>query len=123
MADRMVATQPKSQRANQETDLEAVYLDPELVKSLQHRLTCLEGHIRGVSRMVAAARHARDQEGHQQNILYQTLAVKAALSQVIIRVLEGHIELCLIEYLRQGAAPPPMDRLKEALNLVLKESS
>lgn len=114
-ANRMVATQTVSTWVNQETGLEEIYLDPELVKSLQRRLGYLEGHTRSIRRML-------DDKQDCWKLLIQTLAVKAALNQVIIKVLEGHMEICLIEYIAEGEGVQALDRLKNALDLVLKKS-
>ena len=90
------------------------YLDPTLVDNLQARLSRIEGHIRGVKRMLA------DQEDCE-SILVQTSAIKAALNQVIIKLLEGHMETCVADCMAAGHLEE-LDRLKKALALVLKKS-
>lgn len=91
-----------------------VYLDPELVENIQNRLSRIEGHVRGVKRMLA------DQEDCE-SILVQTSAIKAALNQVIIKLLEGHMETCVVDGVQAGD-DEALDRLKRALALVLKSS-
>lgn len=97
-----------------DTQPSATYLDPELVTNLQARLSRIEGHVRGVKRMLA------DQEDCE-SILVQTSAIKAALNQVIIKLLEGHMETCIAECVAAGQVEE-LDRLKKALALVLRKS-
>lgn len=115
MAGRIVATQTISEVVHEETGLEKIYLDPEVINSLQRRLGCIEGHTRSIRRMLGEKQDCR-------KLLIQTLAVKAALNQVSIIVLEGHVEICLIEYMAGGAGIQALDRLKNALDLVLQKS-
>ncbi len=91
----------------------ATYLDPELVDKLQARLSRIEGHIRGVKRML-------DDKEDCESILIQTSAIKAALNQVIIKLLEGHMETCITECVAANDVEA-LDRLKKALALVLKK--
>ncbi len=88
------------------------YLTPELVEELQKRLGRIEGHVRGIQRML------REQEDCD-SILVQLSAIKAALNQVTIKVLEGHMETCVAECVQAGDQDA-LDRLKGALALVLK---
>jgi len=66
-------------------EVSTTYLEPELVEDLQKRLHRIEGHVRGVKRML------QDQED-SESILVQTSAIKAALNQVILKLLDGHLE-------------------------------
>ena len=91
------------------------YLDPELVENLKTRLNRIEGHVRGVKRML------EDQEDCE-SILVQTSAIKAALNQVIIKLLEGHMETCVTDCVKAGDTDEALERLKGALALVLKNS-
>ncbi|MBI5828947.1 MAG: metal-sensitive transcriptional regulator [Chloroflexi bacterium] len=91
------------------------YLDPELVENLQIRLNRIEGHVRGVKRMLA------DKEDCE-SILVQTSAIKAALNQVIIKLLEGHMETCVTDCVKAGDTDEALERLKNAMSLVLKNA-
>lgn len=93
---------------------EEIYLSPELIDDLQDRLSRIEGHVRGIKRMLS------DHENCEA-LLVQTAAVKSALNQVIIKLLEGHMETCVAECARQGDVEA-LDRLRTALALVLKNS-
>ncbi len=90
------------------------YLDPELVENLQARLNRIEGHVRGVKRML-------DDKEDCESILVQTSAIKAALNQVIIKLLQGHMETCVAECVQAGD-DEALARLKNAMALVLKSS-
>jgi DNA-binding FrmR family transcriptional regulator len=87
-------------------------LDPELVENLQDRLSRIEGHVRGIERML-------DDKEDYEALLVQTAAVKSALNQVIIKLLEGHMETCVADCARRGDVEA-LERLKTALALVLK---
>lgn len=90
------------------------YLDPELVENLQVRLNRIEGHVRGVKRML-------ENKDDCESILVQTSAIKAALNQVIIKLLEGHMETCVTDCVKSGD-DEALERLKSALALVLKNA-
>lgn len=89
------------------------YLDAELVRNLQHRLNRIQGHVRGVSQML-------DNQESCEDILIQLAAIKAAINQVTVKLLEGHMETCVSECVSAGDVEA-LDRLKRALALVLKK--
>ncbi len=92
-----------------------VYLSPELEANIQNRLSRIEGHVRGVKRML-------DEHQDCESVLIQLAAVKSALNQVIIKVLEGHMETCVMECVLEGEGEEALERLQGALSLVLKKS-
>jgi len=91
------------------------YLSPELEQNVQNRLSRIEGHVRGVKRML-------DEHQDCEDLLIQLAAIKSALNQVIIKVLEGHIETCVMECVLEGEGEEALERLQGALSLVLKNS-
>lgn len=91
------------------------YLDPHLVESLQARLSRIEGHVRGIKRML------EDKEDCE-SILVQTSAIKAALNQVIIKLLDGHMQTCVSDCVRAGDTDEALERLNKAMALVLKSA-
>jgi DNA-binding FrmR family transcriptional regulator len=93
-------------------DLE-IYLDPEVEKELQDRLSRIEGHVRGIKRMLAE--HATCED-----LLIQLSAVRAAISQASARLLENHMETCVSDCVRSGKAEKALRELKGALTQVLK---
>ena len=93
--------------------LSEVYLDPEVEKDLLDRLSRIEGHVRGIKRMLT-------EHGTCEDLLLQVAAVRGALSQVQARLLENHLETCVADAVRSGKGSKALDRLKGALAQVLK---
>lgn len=91
-----------------------IYLSPELVENLTARLNRLGGHVGGVNRMLNDQKPCED-------ILVQLSAIKAALNQITIKLLQGHVEMCVTDYV-QMEDMEALKRLNKALGLVLKNS-
>ena len=89
------------------------YIAAELESDLQDRLSRIEGHVRGVKRMLAEHRDCDE-------ILTQVAGVKAAINQVAILLLEGHLDTCVAEALRSGDGTPAVEHFKDSLSRVLK---
>ncbi|OGO70663.1 MAG: hypothetical protein A2Z37_00735 [Chloroflexi bacterium RBG_19FT_COMBO_62_14] len=77
------------------------------------RLDRIEGHVRGVKRMLTGQEDC-------ESILVQASAIRAALNQVIIKLLEGHMETCVADCLKAGDTDEALRRLNSAMGLVLK---
>lgn len=90
-----------------------VYLDPEVEKELQDRLSRIEGHVRGVRRMLT-------EQATCEDLLLQLAAIRSALTQVQARLLENHIETCVADAVRRGRGRKALDHLKSALAQVMK---
>ncbi|MBI2872623.1 MAG: metal-sensitive transcriptional regulator [Chloroflexi bacterium] len=100
----------------QRTDrAQQVYIEPVLERDLQDRLSRIEGHVRGIKKMLEEHRDCDE-------ILTQVAGVKAAVSQVAILLLEGHLETCVADALRAGAGEGPVARFRDSLSRVLKQS-
>ena len=70
------------------------------------RLKNVEGHVRGIERMV-------EQDEYCIDVIRQIQAVQAALNKISSMVLEGHLNSCLITAVR-GEDPAERERvLKE----------
>lgn len=91
------------------------YLDPELVRDLQTRLHCLEGHIRGIRRML-------DEQAACEELLIQTSAVRAALNQINIKIIEGLTLEYIMESVKDDEKPIAFDQLRSALAQVLRSA-
>jgi len=85
-----------------------IYLSEETVKALQDRLSRIEGHVRGVSRMLEEHKSCDD-------ILLQLSAVQAALAQVGKLLLEEHLECCVLTAVKTGDGVTAVKELKRAL--------
>ncbi len=92
-----------------------VYLTPEQEKSLDARLARIEGHVRAIRRMLAE---------HQDcdSLLIQMAAVKSAMNQAIIKLLEGHIDSCVMECVSDDVGQESLQSLKKALSIVLRSA-
>lgn len=89
-----------------------VYLMDEMEKELGDRLARIEGHVRGVRRMLEEHRDCDD-------ILTQVAGVKAAIEQVGIRLLQGHLQTCVAQAIRSGDAKA-VSRFQESLDRVVR---
>ncbi len=104
----------KTKRVNERVT-DNTYLTPEMVESLQDRLSRIEGHVRGVKRMLA-------EQADCDQILIQLSAIRAAVNQVTIKVLEGHMETCIHDCVVAGEGPEALEKLKSAMAQVLKNA-
>ncbi len=74
------------------------------------RLKTIEGHLRGIIRMV-------EEDAYCIDIIRQIQAVEAALSKVSTQILEGHLNSCVITAVK-GEDPAERQRvLKEVLEV------
>ncbi|MFN2462990.1 MAG: metal-sensitive transcriptional regulator [Candidatus Dormibacteria bacterium] len=71
---------------------------------MQARLSRVEGQVRGVSRMV-------DEDKYCIDVLTQVNAIKAALDQVALLLLEDHVKGCVVDAVREGAESDRVDEL------------
>jgi len=77
-----------------------------------NRLSRIEGHIRGIKKMIEEDRDCPD-------ILHQLGAVKASISKVSELVLEDHIESCLVDAVEEGSVQQYVDELKAAIEKLI----
>ncbi len=90
----------------------SIYIAEDLESDLQDRLSRIEGHVRGLKRMLAEHRDCDE-------ILTQVAGVKAAVTQVAILLLQGHLETCVAEAFRSGDGAT-LEHFKSSLSRVLK---
>jgi len=75
-----------------------------------NRLRTIEGHIRGVQRMV-------EEDAYCIDIIRQVNAIQAALNKISVNILEGHLNSCLFSAVR-GDDPAEQERvLKEIVDV------
>lgn len=67
------------------------------------RLKTIEGHIRGIQRMLAEDKYCID-------IIRQIQAVQSALNKVSAKILDGHLNSCLLTAV-QGKDPTERQRV------------
>ncbi len=93
--------------------LKDIYLDPEVEQELQNRLSRIEGHVRGIKRMLAEHASCED-------LLIQLSAVRAAVNKATARLLENHLETCVVDCVRAGQGEKALRQLKSVLAQVVK---
>ena len=76
---------------------------------LAARLGRIEGQVRGISRMVSEDKYCID-------ILTQVNAIKAALDQVSLLLIEGHVKGCVVDAVRGG----DMEKVDELVGAVAR---
>lgn len=72
------------------------------------RLARIEGHVRGVKRMVELDKDC-------PAILLQIAAVRAALGKVSQIILEDHIETCVVKAVKEGREDEAIMDLRDAV--------
>ena len=82
---------------------------------VQNRLKNIEGHIRGIQRMV-------DQDVYCIDIIRQIQAVQAALNKISSTMLENHLNSCLISAVR-GDDPAEKERVLREISEVFEAAS
>lgn len=95
-----------------ETTAKAIYLDADVEQELQNRLSRIEGHVRGVKRML-------NERASCEDLLVQLSAVRSAVNQVTSRLLENHMETCVTDCVRAGQGEKALRQLKGALSHVI----
>ena len=79
------------------------------------RLQTIEGHIRGVQRMV-------DEDAYCIDIIRQVNAIQSALNKVSINILENHLNSCLISAVR-GDDEKERERVLQEIVDVFEEAT
>jgi CsoR family transcriptional regulator, copper-sensing transcriptional repressor len=74
------------------------------------RLKTVEGHIRGIERMV-------EEETYCIDVIRQIQAVQAALNKISTQILEEHLHSCLITAARDGDVDVRERMLKEIVDV------
>lgn len=85
---------------------------PEQVKKLTHRLSRIEGQIRGIRAMVEGGAYCND-------ILTQSAAVTAAMNAFNRELLAAHIRSCVVRDIRAGD-DGVVDELIDTLQKLMK---
>lgn len=79
------------------------------------RLKTVEGHLRGVIRMV-------EEDAYCIDVIRQIQAVEAALNKVSARILENHLNSCVTTAIR-GSDPNERERVLHEISEVFEMSS
>jgi DNA-binding FrmR family transcriptional regulator len=79
---------------------------PEVLR----RLAYIEGHLQGVRRMVEDDQYCVD-------VLKQTYAVRRAIEKLEARILEGHLQGCVVEGIKDGREDAVLGELLDLYEL------
>lgn len=79
-------------------------------EDIGHRLKITEGHLRGIQRMVADDAYCID-------IIRQIQAVQSSLNKISSKILEGHLNSCLITAVR-GDDPVEREKVLQEIQQV-----
>jgi DNA-binding FrmR family transcriptional regulator len=79
------------------------------------RLKSIEGHVRGIERML-------EEDAYCIDVIKQIQAVQAALNKVSSIILENHLNSCLITAVR-GDNPEERERVLQEINEVFEAST
>lgn len=84
----------------------------KLRKKVIDRLSRIEGHVKGIKKMVEEDRDCPE-------LLHQIAAVKAALNKTGELILEDHIESCIVDAVNNGTTEEYVKDLKEAISKLI----
>ncbi len=87
-------------------------MDQETRSELQGRLRSIEGHVRGVARMV-------EQDAECMDILHQFIALRGAIDRAAARLLRAHLHGCLSRRLTEQGPQAYEEVLREVSALLL----
>ncbi len=82
-------------------------------KVLDSRLASIEGHIKGIRKMV-------DDETYCVDVLKQTYAVERALQKFEAELLRGHLSTCVPKGFNEGRNEAMIQELSEVFELARK---
>ncbi len=82
-------------------------------ESVLKRLARIEGHVRGVKRMVA-------EDAACPDVLVQIAAIRAALNSVGRIILEDHLRGCMLEAAKDGDFEDAFKDLKKSLDQFIR---
>jgi len=83
------------------------------VKAVCDRLSRLEGHIRGIKKMVEERKPCEE-------ILIQVAAIQSAMHKIGQIMLEDHLSGCVIAGIKEGKVEETLLKLKSAINKFTK---
>ena len=92
----------------------SAYLKKETRADLTARLARIEGHVRAVREMLAEDESCDD-------LMTQLAAVRAATTQTIVKLFEGHMETCVKTCVQTGKGQEALDGLKGAFTTLLRQ--
>ncbi len=89
-------------------------LDDVRQHDIRSRLSRIEGHTRALIRQL-------DEGANCDDLLIQAAAVRAAMSAVMVKLIEAHIDVCVKQCVRRGQAEGALEGLKAAFSTTLRQ--
>lgn len=86
-------------------------MNEEQKKAVRERLNRIEGQVRGIRKMVEEDRYCMD-------ILAQTRSVVAALRATEDRIMENHLQTCVVDAIRSDNRQDQARKLEEVMNVL-----
>jgi len=100
--------------AKQLKSTSSAYLTKNARNDLTARLARIEGHVRAVRQMLEENESCED-------LMVQLAAVRAATTQAIVKLFEGHMETCVRTCVSTGKGQEALGGLKGALTTLLRQ--
>ena len=94
---------------------DGLYLNEEDEQAIQHRLSRLEGQVRGIKRMLASHQSCDD-------LLVQVAALRQAVNGVASELVQAHMATCVLGRIEAGRGAEAVRSLKSALGKVLRHA-
>ena len=92
----------------------SAYLTNDTRTDLTNRLARIEGHVRAVRKML-------ENNESCDELMTQLAAVRAATTQTIVKLFEGHIETCVRTCVSTGKGEEALAGVKGALTTLLRQ--
>jgi DNA-binding FrmR family transcriptional regulator len=93
----------------------SAYLTHDTRADLKVRLARIEGHVRAVRRML-------EEDQACDDIMTQLAAVRAATTQVNVKLFEGHMSTCVQACVESGKGAEALDGLRRAFTTLLRQT-
>lgn len=100
--------------AKQLKSTSSAYLTKDARNDLNARLARIEGHVRAVRQML-------EEDESCEDLMVQLAAVRAATTQAIVKLFEGHMETCVRTCVSTGKGQEALGGLKGALTTLLRQ--
>lgn len=82
----------------------------DVKKDALNRLAYIEGHLAGVRKMVEEDRYCVD-------VLKQTFAIRRAIEHLETRLVEGHLNTCVVDGVKNGREKQVLGELVELFSV------
>ena len=105
----------RSTATKQLKNTSSAYLTKDTRADLMARLARIEGHVRSVREMLEADESCED-------LMTQLAAVRAATTQALVKLFEGHMETCVRSCVQTGKGQEALGGLKGALSTMLRQT-